>query len=137
MTEQEANVIAEKIAGEAEIEMLSARACENSVVSCAHTHAAQVKLRNDIANALLSASPGVEVRPLEWHQVNGFWGLIWQADDRFDHVYSIFRWKDGTFAWSFASQSRPCQSVDEAKDACDMHYRASIGLALRTAGGRG
>lgn len=88
-------------------------------------------------NTALSASPGVEVRPLEWHQVNGFWGLIWQADDRFDHVYSIFRWKDGTFAWSFASQSRPCESVDEAKEACDQHYRARIGLALRMAGGGG
>lgn len=137
MTEQEATATAEKIAGDAEIEMANARICESATESCARTHAAQVKLRSDIANALLSASPSVEVRPLEWESVAGLWGLVSQAGDRFGRVYSILRWNDGSFSWSFGGKSTPCESIDAAKLAADQHYRARIGLALRTAGGGG
>lgn len=96
-----------------------------------------LKLEDAIVLLLLSASPGVEVRPLEW--------VVNPRDSRRLKArtilgdYEVYERARG--GWKCVmlkgTPDVDCESFDEGKAMCDQHYRARIGLALRTAGGGG
>lgn len=94
------------------------------------------RLSNAI-NAALSASPGVDVRPLEW--VLNEPGFTGQSAETPVGRYNTWRLPDKG-SWAVRSESMPLRiepNESAAKLAADQHYRARIGTALRTAGGGG
>lgn len=95
------------------------------------------KIIESMRIGLLSASPGVEVKPLEWESDPGYPDLHFTAQSI---VGTYILWVSTGECSAFfpgAASKVVVKTAAEAKQSCDAHYRARIGLALRTAGGGG